>query len=170
MYPNSLCTKGKCTIKSTPTLTNIEFGRLLWHATRSATRVYRLRLAELELTNRQAAAILALVEAPGITLRELSETLGADRATASALIDRLLAADLVRRETNPDDRRRVMLYPTLKSLELAETLAAAGHASEERIKAVLGERDSAKLAALLDRLIDGLKQPKPVASPVEVKA
>jgi DNA-binding MarR family transcriptional regulator len=115
-------------------------------------------VSELDLTARQAAAILALVEQPGATLSYLAEQLGADQATASALVDRLLAADLVRRETDPADRRRAMLHPTDKALKLAKTLAEARRTVEQSIRDVLGAGDSARLADLLSRLTDGLEQ------------
>src|SRR5262245_61798814 len=123
-------------------------GPMLRRAARAAMRVYRLRLTELDLTHRQAAAIRALVQQPGVTLSGLAATLGSDQATASALVDRLLAAALVRRETDPQDRRRAMLFPTEKALELGEALDAALFASEERIKAVLGAEDSESLVRL----------------------
>jgi DNA-binding MarR family transcriptional regulator len=132
-------------------------GRLLRRASRAATKVYRSRVKELELTPRQAAAVLAFVENPGATLSYLAETVGADQATASALVDRLLAADLVRRETDPADRRRAMLHPTDKALQLAQAIAGARRASEDRIRAVLGNTDSDRLATLLARLVDGLE-------------
>ena len=135
---------------------NAELSRLLWRASRSATRVNRSRVKELDLTPRQAAAILALVEHPGATLTSLAAALHADQATASALVDRLLAADLVRRETDPVDRRRAMLQPTEKALRLAHGLAEARSASEQRIRAVLGSAGSDRLADLLSRLIAGL--------------
>lgn len=122
----------------------------------------------MELTHRQAAAILALVEKPGATLSSLAETLGADQATASALVDRLLAGGLVSRETDPADRRRAMLHPTEKALHLAEGLAGARRASEDRIRAVLGAANSDKLAGLLSRLIDGLEAPD--SSPITAAA
>jgi DNA-binding MarR family transcriptional regulator len=145
-------------IKSKPQVdSTAELGRLLRRASRAATKVYRSRVKELELTHRQAAAVLALVEQPGATLSNLADAVGADQATASALIDRLLAADLVRRETNPADRRRAMLYPTEKALQLAQALAGARLASEDRIRAVLGNAGSDRLAKLLVRLVNGLE-------------
>jgi DNA-binding MarR family transcriptional regulator len=152
-----LYAKGKRTIKP-QAHSNIEFGRLLWRASRSATGVYRRRVAELELTPRQAAAILALVDMPGATLRQLAEALGADQATASALIDRLLAADLVRRETNQDDRRRASLQPTDKALRLAKRLKTARRDSEEMIWQALGLEDGEELVRILSRLIHDLDE------------
>jgi len=136
-------------------------GRLLRRASRAATKVYRYRVKELVLTHRQAAAVLAVVEEPGVTLSSLADAVGADQATASALIDRLLAADLVRRETDPADRRRAMLYPTDKALQIAQAIAGARLASEDRIRAVLGNADSERLAKLLARLVNGLEAHTP---------
>lgn len=148
---------------------DVELGRLLRRASRSAARQYRLRVAELSLTQRQASAVLALVETPGQPLNGLAETLGSDQATASALVDRLLAAGLARRETDPDDRRRARLYPTARASELAAALAAARSATELLIRSTLGSRDSAELARLLERLSDGLSA-EPAAARRERRA
>lgn len=110
------------------------------------------------LTTRQATAILALVETPGMSLSDLAETLGADQATASALVDRLFAANLVQRETDPGDRRRTSLTPTRQALELATSLAASRFASEQQIRSVLGPEDSDSLAGILSRVIEGLEE------------
>jgi DNA-binding MarR family transcriptional regulator len=141
-----------------------ELGRLLRRASRSANRIYRLRAAELELTPRQAAVILALVESPGVSLGSLAETLGADQPTASALVDRLLAAGLVRRETDPDDRRRARLQPTESALQLAKGLAAARRESEALIRRALGPEDSEALARILTHLVATLGE-KAAAEP-----
>jgi DNA-binding MarR family transcriptional regulator len=134
----------------------VELSRLLRRAARAASRLYRERLGELELTSRQANAVLALVEAPGTTLSGLADSLGADQATASALVDRLLSAGLVRRETDPDDRRKARLHPTEPALRLSEALVEARRDTEARIREGLGVRDSDDLARILQRLIDGI--------------
>ena len=133
------------------------------------TRVYRGRVAEMELTERQASAILTVVKTPAITLGQLAETMGADQATVSALIDRLLAADLIRRETHADDRRRASLQPTEKALRLAEGLASARRDSEDLIWATLGKEDCEQLVRILRRLIDSLSESKPVEIAGEVR-
>ena len=134
----------------------VEIGRLLRRAARSANRVYRSRLAELDLTHRQAAALLELVEAPGMSLGALAETLGADQPTASALVDRLLAAGLVQRETDPTDRRRARLHPAGAAWAIAEKVAAARRESEDLIRRALGPEDSDELARILSRLTAAL--------------
>ncbi len=131
---------------------------LLWRAARASSRLYRARLAEMDLTARQGTALLALVETPGQSLGSLADALGADQATASALIDRLLAADLVRRETDPGDRRRARLFPTSRALDLAGRLDAARRANEALLEEALGPKDVEKLEKLLGRLADDLER------------
>jgi DNA-binding MarR family transcriptional regulator len=131
---------------------------LLWRAARASTRYYQAQLAELELTTRQAAALLSLVETPGVTLGTLAESLRADQATASAVVDRLLAADLVKRETDPADRRRARLYPTNKALQIAERLDDARRRTEVMLEDILGPQMARKLRKVLERLSEELEK------------
>ncbi len=131
---------------------------LLWRAARASTRYYQAQLTELDLTTRQAAAILALVEAPGVTLGSLAEALRADQATASSVVDRLLAAELVSRETDPADRRRARLYPTGKALRIAERLEGARRRTEAMLEEILGAPTAKKLRKVLGRLSEELER------------
>ena len=67
-------------------------------------------------------------------------------------MDRLLAAELVRRETDPLDRRRARLQPTTAALPLARKVAAARRESEALIRVALGPEDSKALIKILTRL------------------
>jgi DNA-binding MarR family transcriptional regulator len=118
---------------------------LLWRAARASTRLYQTRLSDFELTTRQAAALLSLVENPGVTLGALADTLRSDQPTASAVVDRLLAAELVKRETDPEDRRRARLYPTEKALRIAEEIEEARRETEAFMEQILGPNMSRKL-------------------------
>jgi len=80
--------------------------------------------------------LLHLADHPGATIGEVTTALQASAAGASGLIARLERADLVRRRTDPDDRRTVRL-------DLTPTGTAA----------VGDVRDA--LAELNDRLTDG---------------
>ena len=131
---------------------------LLWRAARASSRLYRSRLAEMDLTSRQGTALLALEETPGQSLGALAEALGADQATTSALIDSLLAADLVRRETDPLDRRRARLFPTAKALQMAEKLEAARRANEDLLEETLEPKDAERLRRLLLRVVQDLER------------
>jgi DNA-binding MarR family transcriptional regulator len=138
---------------------------MLWRAARAATRFQQALLTEFDITPRQATAILSLVESPGVTLGTLAEALRADQATASAVVDRLLAAELVKRETDPADRRRARLYPTEKALRMAEAVADARRRTDEMIEDILGRQASKELKRVLNRLSERLeKQAAPVPS------
>jgi DNA-binding MarR family transcriptional regulator len=49
---------------------------------------------------------------PGGSLSDLAEHLGVTRATASATVERLVQEDLIQRQENPEERRRVSLTLT----------------------------------------------------------
>ncbi len=129
---------------------------LLWQAARASSRFYRDQVADLDLTPRQATAVLIVVEHPGLTLGKLADELSADQATTSAMIDRLMSAGLVRRETDPADRRRAMLYPTDRARPLAEKLQAARRQTELLLRETLGPDRTAQLRGLLGDLIERL--------------
>ncbi|MFE5291860.1 MarR family winged helix-turn-helix transcriptional regulator [Isoptericola sp. NPDC056618] len=83
-----------------------------------------------------AGVLLHLADHPGATIGEVTAALQASPAGASGLLARMERADLVRRRTDPDDRRTVRL-------DLTPTGTAA-----------LGDVRAA-LAELNDRLADG---------------
>jgi DNA-binding MarR family transcriptional regulator len=126
---------------------------LLWKAGRTVSRHYRAKVAQLDLTAGQATALLFLGESPGSTLGGLAQGLGTDLATTSTMIDRLMSADLVRRETDRADRRRALLFPTDKALGLTSRLEEARSETAVFLRAVLGAERAGLLADLLQQLI-----------------
>jgi DNA-binding MarR family transcriptional regulator len=139
---------------------NIEDLRLLLSRTsRTASRHYRAKLAQFELSNSQATALLYLDQREGATLRELADALSADLATASALVDRLTSQGLVLRETDPEDRRRARLLLSEAGVELLRPLQEATRQTNQLIVEAIGEQQAAELAAVLERLLAGLNEP-----------
>ena len=59
-------------------------------------------------------ALVFLDRRPGSTLSALAEHLGLSPATVSKMVEKLVAAGLVRREASPDDRRRTPLCLTAR--------------------------------------------------------
>jgi len=99
-------------------------------------------LGELAITQKQFA-VLALVDAnPGASQVEIAETLGTDRATMMALVDRLDQRGWIERQVAATDRRRQALFLTeagkaihARALELVlahETRLMTGIPAEER--------------------------------------
>jgi len=69
-------------------------------------------LAELELTQKQCATLQLIGSNPGVSQVDLAATLGTDRATMMAMIDRLEQRGLVVRRRSAADRRRQELNLT----------------------------------------------------------
>ena len=103
------------------------------------------------LTPNQHQALLAIKGFPGrssITNGELAERLQIKHHSAVGLINRLEAQDLIYREQNNDDRRKVNVALTKSGEKLIEQLAAV---HREELK---------RLAPQLTGSLENLKHPK----------
>jgi DNA-binding MarR family transcriptional regulator len=74
------------------------------HVEREASRV-----KFSELTMAQSLAIMAVKENEPMSVNELSSHLSVSAPSASAMVDRLVDRHLLTRETDPTDRRKVMI-------------------------------------------------------------
>jgi MarR family transcriptional regulator, organic hydroperoxide resistance regulator len=107
---------------------------------REGNRVFAADLRPLGLTPSQAEALRVLADYQPLTLSGLGDLLVCETGDSpSRLVDRMVKADLVRREPDPVDRRNVTLTLTPAGRRLAKKVAAV----EER------------LHATIDRLVDG---------------
>ena len=96
-----------------------------------------------DLTPVQYAALSAIDATPGLDQATVANHIAYDRVTIGGVVDRLVQKELVRRETNPKDRRARNLVLTEKG---AETLA--------EIRPVVRESQT----ILLEGLTDGERQ------------
>lgn len=128
--------------------------RLLQRSSRTASRHFRAQLAQYGLSGSQATALLFLNERQGTTVRELGDALGADLATASAVVDRLMSQGWIRRETDPDDRRRARLLLSEEGQALIEPLMEASHRTNSLLLDALGNEQAAELVEILERLLE----------------
>lgn len=72
------------------------------------------------ISGAQLWAMAAVVEQPGIRVTELGKTMAIHQSTTSNLVERLVQADLMRRERSAADQRVVQLYPTAKGTRLVK--------------------------------------------------
>ncbi len=61
------------------------------------------------VTPEEWAILLQLANAPGLTTTELSDRTFRDKTTSTRMIDKLAAKGLVKRQPDPNDRRRIRL-------------------------------------------------------------
>ena len=110
---------------------------LVARANRSFKRALNEIFAAFDLTDRQGMVLLVLFHEEGTSAARLVERLGSDSSTVGAVIDRLEAKGLLRREPDPADRRAHRHVPTPEARRLQ---------GEMRIR--LGELNAALLAVL----------------------
>ncbi|GMK37135.1 MarR family transcriptional regulator [Paenibacillus sp. CCS19] len=81
-------------------------------------QVLNVTLQQLGVTSAQYMVLKALHSKPCIGLSELAEQIYSNNSTASGIIDRLVKADLVKRERPDTDRRAISLTLTPQGEEL----------------------------------------------------
>ncbi|QXE37212.1 MarR family transcriptional regulator [Streptomyces sp. GMY02] len=94
--------------------------------------------------------LLAVLAAHGdAKLVEVADRLGVNPSTAMRMLDRLIAAGLASRQSNPDNRRVTMLRLTPAGRELVEEVTAARH---REIAAIVGRLTPGQRTALVRAL------------------
>ena len=130
---------------------------LLSRAARTATRYFQERAAEVELSVVQGQALMELDTQPGITVGALSSALSKDQASTSILVDKMMTLGLVRRETDPTDRRRARLFATEQAEPLILHLQRARDDINRLVLDALGPDRSQSLMTLLGSFLDAVE-------------
>jgi len=136
------------------------FLHLLSRAARAAQGVTDDGLGDINLTSAQAGALFTIPADGAASVNAISEGLGLAQSAASVLVQKLEQAGLVERQTDPNDRRAVLLTLTqrgrnlrAKAVERAQrmnTAATRGFSADEQ----------AIVARWLQHMID-LKEDRP---------
>jgi DNA-binding MarR family transcriptional regulator len=106
-------------------------------------------LAGLELTQKQGAVLQLIAANPGVSQADLAATLGSDRATMMALVDRLEERGFVARQRSAQDRRRQELSLTERGRSVLADAMRAIAAHERRFTTRFSP---AELKALIEAL------------------
>jgi DNA-binding MarR family transcriptional regulator len=126
-------------------------GYLLRRAQGAMHRDFMATVADLELTQKQAATLWLIHANQGTSQGDVAVALGMDRATMMAVTDRLEDRGLVIRKRSSTDRRRQELY-----------LTPAGQTTLRKCKARIGDHErkfrALFTAAELESLQDALKR------------
>ncbi|RZI94237.1 MAG: MarR family transcriptional regulator [Microbacterium sp.] len=94
----------------------------LYSAMNATVQLYRDLLAPWGLTYQQLMVLGVLWQETEATPTRIGDALMLDSSTVAGLLKRLEAADLVHREPDPDDRRRVRVLPSEQSRAIASEL------------------------------------------------
>jgi DNA-binding MarR family transcriptional regulator len=109
-------------------------------------------LAGLELTQKQGAVLQLIAANPGVSQADLAATLGSDRATMMALVDRLEERGFVARQRSAQDRRRQELSLTERGASVLADAMRAIAAHERRFTARFSPAELKSLIEALSRI------------------
>ena len=109
-------------------------------------------LKELGVCGGQVPYLLRLCRCPGISQEELARALYFNKSTVTRQIAALERQGLVRRELSPEDRRRQLVYPTERALEIAPKIRELVCGWNDYLLADLTEEERLQLQALMERI------------------
>lgn len=114
-------------------------------------------LSAFDLTTSQYGALLFLDSEQGQRLTYLSDRLILDKSTITRIVNQLEQNGLVRRVTDPEDRRAQRVVLTPRGVERRHYACDAHEASLKSRLGALSQDEQAQLYALLHKLRDSLQ-------------
>ena len=130
-------------------------GHLIRRAQQLAVAIFMEETAGFDATPVQFAILNALMDDPGEDQITLSGRVAFDPATFGSVIGRLEAKGWVKREADPGDKRRKLLWTTPEGEKVALQMKRAVGKAQQRIVGPLDVEERTQLAALLSKLVAG---------------
>jgi DNA-binding MarR family transcriptional regulator len=130
-------------------------GHLIRRAQQLAVAVFMEETAGFDATPVQFAILNALMDEPGEDQVTLAGRVAFDAATLGSVIGRLEAKGWVRREADPSDKRRKLLWTTPEGESVATQMARAVSRAQTRIVSPLDDHERTQLGVLLGKLVAG---------------
>ncbi|WFE41652.1 MarR family winged helix-turn-helix transcriptional regulator [Micromonospora sp. WMMD998] len=127
--------------------------RRLLHVAAAMRHLQDEGIAALGLTPAAGRALYELDPDHPLPARELAEQLGCDRSNVTGLADRLEQAGLVRRRTDPTDRRQKALVVTARGRQVREQVGRV--MSDSRLLDGLSADELTTLRELVWKVSDG---------------
>lgn len=119
---------------------------------------------ETTVTVAQFRTLVVLHSRGETNLNGLAERLGVNASTAMRMIDKLLAADLVTREDNPQDRREVLLRLTAAGVDLVESVTDRRRAEIAKIVKAMPSARRGELITALTAFAEAAGEPSAEAA------
>jgi DNA-binding MarR family transcriptional regulator len=106
-----------------------------------------------DVTPIQWGAMAAILEEPGTGQKHIAKRVGIDPVTLGQMIDALERKDLVKRQTDPGDRRGRQLFLTPRAMELFHRMRPSLLEAQERVLAPLTKAERKSLLDMLARVV-----------------
>ena len=133
-------------------------GHLIRRAQQIAVAEFARETASYDVTPVQFALLNALIDTPGVDQITLANRVAFDAATSGSVIGRLEAKGWVRREADPQDRRRKLLFVTRDGGLAVQGMKKAVDRVQQNILAPLAPQDREMFVRLLAQLVAGHEQ------------
>jgi DNA-binding MarR family transcriptional regulator len=98
--------------------------------------------------------LAAIMDEPGVRLRQLAERVGIERAAAERSVARLEQRGLIMRTLGPSKSHLWLLRPTPEGIEMRLKLRAAVIVAQDRLMAPLSDQERETLKNLLERVVE----------------
>lgn len=130
-------------------------GHLIRRAQQIAVAEFARAAADHDVTPVQFAFMNAMLDTPGQDQITLANRVAFDAATSGSVIGRLEAKGWVRREADPKDRRRKLLFVTAEGQKALQRMHAAVAQAQASMLAPLSAQDQKVFMRLLAQLVAG---------------
>jgi DNA-binding MarR family transcriptional regulator len=120
----------------------LEFMRLLWSIEHGLQKQSKRLEAEAGITGPQRLVLRLVSRFPGISAGDLAQLIRLHPSTVTGILQRLVAAKLLRRERHPRDSRRVHLRTTARA---AWYVKPSSGTVEETVRRVLRRASPANI-------------------------
>lgn len=138
---------------------SFDFGKAPAHLIRRAHQLsvafFMEEASEFGVTPVQFAVLNALMDDPGQDQVSLAARVAFDAATSGSVIGRLELKGWVRRESDPEDRRRKRLWITPDGQAVALKMKRAAAKTQSRLVGPLADAEREQLTRLLAKLVAG---------------
>lgn len=149
-----------------------DFVSALLTASRALVAVSVRSLSELDdtITLPQFRTLVVLDSHKVMNLNRLADVLGVNASSAVRMIDRLLAAGLVTRQENPENRRQVLLGLTDEGTAVVRRVTARRRREITRIVTAIPDATRTELVQALRVFSDAADEREPQADEDEISA
>ncbi len=119
-------------------------------------------ILELDVpVNRTQRKVLIVIDRlPGVTMTQISQMSGLEKGSFTAVADKLIAMGFVKRERDPEDRRKILLRPTREGAAITRRLIQNAETHLEKKLSKLNETERGDLMdafTVLSGFVDRLK-------------
>jgi MarR family transcriptional regulator, organic hydroperoxide resistance regulator len=120
----------------------LDFMRLLWSIEHGLQKKSKRMKAEAGITGPQRLVLRIVSQHPGISAGDLARLMQLHPSTVTGILQRLVAARLLRRARDPVDNRRVSLWTTPRAARHARP---SSRTVESTVRSVLQRASSSEL-------------------------